>query len=803
MKNLSTKVQQALKLPSQHPPQNVPNTDESISLRLINEQVNQLHPIKSIHELLTLLPQFEYQIPEDIEDHPVLVCTPCRECTGDKLLSRNITIHSLLLQNSADKEHKNKMKKQLKITKRSIIRHLQSNLHLQAIKSELERKQQEKISHRNEEIRMRCARIIHYNVFEARSYSSYERDISVQSKMNEIGQQQHSRKFAKAFTATMSDNISSKLNTLITTPLPCIGERNRPVSLSADKGTMKHLTLQPANIITPTLQNGHFTTEFFAGSPVLSSWNGKGIAQNMLNSVDKFGLSEDILSQSISGAVMDGEYLLKNVPEHIADQLGFQGITKENFLARSIWDPAHRLEKSDEHSVEKSPIIKQFNKRVKSHISHFRVGKQRVNLNKEAGMLDVKAYEPRISSDTRFVAHQHKVLCNQFSNWPVQYSYWEKRSQENNEGDNEFEDLSSSEIIESQKKASDLRNVRFITVFLSMLEITDVMTRASCLLQGCNRFPWEYIDVIKDLIKKLEYVKECFSQGTVPSISHSSYNDHKYTKNDLGKQPWAIMKDHLPSNSRDTFLKIPVVCSGEFDSRSIRKYLRKNAQKEVTIDSEVKEVLKEISSVYITQLINFVNGYFITGDNPSRIHTSIPKWIPLSKTCFNFNEELEIGERRDSFKELINNMIQQFTENEIEIACFQYTNLLKRASALKNNDKDQSKIDKSIKLKSIMYQLCTTPSLYTGCELALVVMLYNVCVAVSECGVESLISTMARSNTKERPISISVLENEVNIRKNGPHPLHKSTDKFLYDSLCRHFGGGPEKWNFLKCALGS
>ena len=96
-------------------------------------------------------------------------------------------------------------------------------------------------------------------------------------------------------------------------------------------------------------------------------------------------------------------------------------------------------------------------------------------------------------------------------------------------------------------------------------------------------------------------------------------------------------------------------------------------------------------------------------------------------------------------------MIQQFSENEIEIACFQYTNIVKRVQNIQAADAGDSTEPPS--LKSIVYRLCTTPALYSGCEMALTVMLYNICVTVSECGIESLISSIAQSNTSTRPIS--------------------------------------------------
>ena len=76
-------------------------------------------------------------------------------------------------------------------------------------------------------------------------------------------------------------------------------------------------------------------------------------------------------------------------------------------------------------------------------------------------------------------------------------------------------------------------------------------------------------------------------------------------------------------------------------------------------------------------------------------------------------------------------------------------------------------------------------------------MLLNVGCMTSECGMESLISSMGETNSHDRPISIEQLKREM-IRKNGPHPLHPATKKFLFRALSIYFGGGPGKWNFTK-----
>ena len=42
------------------------------------------------------------------------------------------------------------------------------------------------------------------------------------------------------------------------------------------------------------------------------------------------------------------------------------------------------------------------------------------------------------------------------------------------------------------------------------------------------------------------------------------------------------------------------------------------------------------------------------------------------------------------------------------------------------------------------------------------------------------------------------LHHELAVCMNGPHPLHTTTDQFLKDTLTRHFGGGPDMWNFCR-----
>ena len=106
-------------------------------------------------------------------------------------------------------------------------------------------KKTEKVARRNEDVGLRCARIIHNNVFESQSYYAYERSIAMKSKMQDVGCQHHSRKFSAEFVKSMAALLSARLSSILLTPLECTGGSLRPISVSADKGTLKRLSSNP------------------------------------------------------------------------------------------------------------------------------------------------------------------------------------------------------------------------------------------------------------------------------------------------------------------------------------------------------------------------------------------------------------------------------------------------------------------------------------------------------------------------------------------------------------------------------
>ena len=91
-------------------------------------------------------------------------------------------------------------------------------------------------------------------------------------------------------------------------------------------------------------------------------------------------------------------------------------------------------------------------------------------------------------------------------------------------------------------------------------------------------------------------------------------------------------------------------------------------EEEITINSEVKDTMKVIANTYLKSLIQFINGYFVNGNNPSKCDTKLPEWIPLSRDAFQFTATADESVRQESFSKLITTLVQPFTEGEITVA---------------------------------------------------------------------------------------------------------------------------------------
>ena len=59
-------------------------------------------------------------------------------------------------------------------------------------------------------------------------------------------------------------------------------------------------------------------------------------------------------------------------------------------------------------------------------------------------------------------------------------------------------------------------------MFPAVLELTDLLGRESCPMQGTDNSSI-FVTVMKNLKEKLRYIRKYFSDGIIPDISHESY----------------------------------------------------------------------------------------------------------------------------------------------------------------------------------------------------------------------------------------------------------------------------------------
>ena len=98
-------------------------------------------------------------------------------------------------------------------------------------------------------------------------------------------------------------------------PLPCTGKL-RPIAVMADKGTIKHDSLQLTLIKTLSLKKGVLFERFFVDNPEVTDGDGLSLTNLVVNSVNR-----DDLRQRFTGGCFDGQYIHLNVRRRLSTVL--------------------------------------------------------------------------------------------------------------------------------------------------------------------------------------------------------------------------------------------------------------------------------------------------------------------------------------------------------------------------------------------------------------------------------------------------------------------------------------------------
>ena len=272
-----------------------------------------------------------------------LICITCSNSTkpSDKECS-----HDVLGIFSLEGVEEEKM-----TSKSRRLRNLQSNLssHIKSLshqKNIIENEKSEKLiqskARATKEIGLKLGSLAYFWFYNKMPYRLFENFLPwfALNKID-IGQVNHSERFIRQLLNPCYSELLKRLRIHLDCVLDCTGDK-RPISLIADKGTIKRDSLQMTLIRTPSLKNGFLFETFFIGNPLALRSDGIYLTNLLITEIcTLLNWSTADLRKQICGGCFDGQYLHNNVPRHISDKLDLP----LSFLQESvIHDPAHRIE---------------------------------------------------------------------------------------------------------------------------------------------------------------------------------------------------------------------------------------------------------------------------------------------------------------------------------------------------------------------------------------------------------------------------------------------------------------------------
>lgn len=257
----------------------------------------------------------------------------------------------------------------------------------------------------------------------------------------DIGQINHTEHFLRNLVNPCYEELQKRLRSHLTKILPCTDSPS-PITLLADKGTIKHDTSQVTLIKTLCLKNKVMFERFFVGNPLVTDNSGVGVTTLLIKTVcNTLNWTIEELRERYSGACYDGQYIHLAVRSHQADILNLPSSLMKDSVTH---DAAHRLElacKDTEDGRKRMDGTELFKGtkwlqdliNVLQHIMKiYRFGKHHSDLNKVAQEMGMSFLEFNLFSETRFVEHSHRTYDHFVRMYPVLFEKL-KRDEEKNQ----------------------------------------------------------------------------------------------------------------------------------------------------------------------------------------------------------------------------------------------------------------------------------------------------------------------------------------------------------------------------------
>ena len=514
---------------------------------------------------------------------------------------------------------------------------------------------------------------------------------------------------------------------------------------------------------------------------IVKGHTGQGISQNILETIQRFGLS----SENFNGGSYDGQYFHLNVPELLDDALGFKGDKRKH----SDWDALHRAGLQDIH-IRKDPKFSWLNDATKVITSAFKFinwGQEFEHFLEIADHLEsdesftdaIYKTFPCFFSETRFANHCARVYKAFHKDYPALLTTLED-VQLSNAGGNSKE---REKAHDASTLKSSIANKKFCLYLSGLCDVYSVFGNAVNILQTVNMLPHE----------KYHKFNLCINafNDMVDTISNHQSDKCK------NKCQWQTYHKDLEK----------LLCSGKYRGISIveddsegrrekitRYYEKKNEEK--SNQPKAQTVVECNLIKFIQQLHDKLKNNVYDEDDVAMIN-KIECLANLKDTILKLKARgvtIVAATEGEKFLKNAKSLCHTIEEIPDNILKMQHNLFLKKLLEIYNT-MSQDELNEIKSIDVIKRFLSKNEKLYEGIEF-IMHSISAACVAISvESIVESVVSIYETRQTKSRTLSDDRANYEMQIGYNGPD-LAKA-DTMLKKAMDSYFKAHKQgKWHF-------
>ncbi|CAF5068881.1 unnamed protein product, partial [Rotaria sp. Silwood1] len=269
-----------------------------------------------------------------------------------------------------------------------------------------------------------------------------------------VGTFRHSRWFFEKLRASMARTMKERVIKYLQTTDP-ITQRRRAFGITFDKVTILRRSMQVTMMIV--MVDGQLTPIYLQSPLCKTELSGEELYDNCVRVMESFSLSQSILKQQLVGCAVDGADIHLSIGKHLCQKIGI----REEWLSIS-WDCAHLLELA----------IHYVKKRKKFLCSECRV------------------YETMMRDwSTLYELHQQDSIVNALTVGDLSAR---TRHNINSQQETGADDNGTLQI-------EEIKSVDFVCKLVGLIDIYNIIVKASVFVQNVDKYPWKYDDAIRRL----------------------------------------------------------------------------------------------------------------------------------------------------------------------------------------------------------------------------------------------------------------------------------------------------------------